>query len=149
MNAMSQQILPGRFNPYKAAYQPTEQSKRTKAKLAAFWESIKDTSPDLYQKHLKEERGSEASRILFEASLDDPEMIALMDDFSRQLDEMQTYAHSKEYTLLGIEPDATKRDIKNAYRRQARKLHPDKGGDAEAFKQMYAAYRKLLTIVKE
>jgi curved DNA-binding protein CbpA len=31
----------------------------------------------------------------------------------------------------------------------ARKLHPDKGGDPEAFKVMYAAYRKLLTIAKE
>jgi hypothetical protein len=149
MNAMSQQTLPGRFNPYKAAYQPTEQNKKSKAKLAAFWESIKDTSPDLYQKHVKEDRGSEASRILFEASLDDPEMLAFMDDICRQLDEMHAEAHHNEYALLGIEPGATKRDIKNAYRRQARKLHPDKGGDAEAFKQMYAAYRKLLTIVKE
>jgi DnaJ-domain-containing protein 1 len=56
---------------------------------------------------------------------------------------------AKEYTLLGIEPGATKRDIKNAYRRMARKLHPDKGGDPEAFKAMYAAYRKLLIVVKE
>lgn len=54
-----------------------------------------------------------------------------------------------DYALLGIEPGATKREITNAYRRQARKLHPDKGGDPEAFKTMYAAYRKLLTLVKE
>src|SRR5579884_3925506 len=45
-----------------------------------------------------------------------------------------------EYALLDIEPGATKREVKNAYRRKARKLHPDVGGDAEAFKQMYAAY---------
>jgi DnaJ-class molecular chaperone len=56
---------------------------------------------------------------------------------------------SNDYALLGIEPGATKREITNAYRRQARKLHPDKGGDPEAFKAMYAAYRKLLTLVKE
>jgi curved DNA-binding protein CbpA len=41
-----------------------------------------------------------------------------------------------------------KREVRNAYRRQARRLHPDKGGDPDAFKAMYAAYRKLLTIVK-
>jgi|GEM_PF-2292176 len=54
-----------------------------------------------------------------------------------------------EYTLLGVQPGATKRDIKNAYRRQARKLHPDKGGDAQAFQQMHDAYRRLLASVKE
>jgi hypothetical protein len=52
------------------------------------------------------------------------------------------------YTLLGIAPDATKRDIKNAYRRKARKLHPDAGGDDEAFKQLYSAYRKALAAAK-
>ena len=55
-----------------------------------------------------------------------------------------------EYTLLGIEPGSvTKRDVKNAYRRQARKLHPDVGGDDETFKHMYAAYRRVLASVKE
>jgi hypothetical protein len=56
---------------------------------------------------------------------------------------------AEEYAMLTIEPGATKRDIKNAYRRMARKLHPDRGGDPEAFKAMYAAYRKLLAIAKE
>jgi DnaJ-class molecular chaperone len=50
---------------------------------------------------------------------------------------------------MDIEPSATKKDIKNAYRRQARKFHPDTGGNDDAFKQMYVAYRKLLTLVKE
>ncbi len=51
---------------------------------------------------------------------------------------------SDKYALLGIEPGATKRDIKNAYRRKARKLHPDVGGDAESFKQLHETYRFLL-----
>jgi curved DNA-binding protein CbpA len=55
--------------------------------------------------------------------------------------------HLDDYALLGIQPGVTKRDIKNAYRRQARRLHPDKGGDAEAFKAMYAAYRRLLAAI--
>lgn len=49
-----------------------------------------------------------------------------------------------EYELLGVSHVATKREIRNAYRRKARKLHPDTGGDAEAFKQLYTAYRTLL-----
>ncbi|MBA3824715.1 MAG: DnaJ domain-containing protein [Ktedonobacterales bacterium] len=58
-------------------------------------------------------------------------------------------SHVGSYTLLGIEQGASKREIKNAYRRQARKLHPDKGGDEAAFKALYAAYRQLLTITKD
>jgi hypothetical protein len=41
-----------------------------------------------------------------------------------------------------------KKDVRNAYRRKARKLHPDVGGDAESFKQLYAAYRTLLKIAQ-
>jgi hypothetical protein len=48
--------------------------------------------------------------------------------------------------ILGLNQRDTlyKKDVRNAYRRKARKLHPDVGGDAEAFKQLYAAYRTLL-----
>jgi DnaJ-domain-containing protein 1 len=53
-----------------------------------------------------------------------------------------------EYTLLGVERDATKREIKNAYRRKARKLHPDAGGSDEAFKQLHDAYRRVLAFAK-
>ncbi len=55
------------------------------------------------------------------------------------------------YTWLGLEPsdDLTKREVRNAYRRQARKLHPDVGGNDEAFKQLHDAYRRLLAAVKE
>lgn len=56
---------------------------------------------------------------------------------------------ANEYTLLGIEQSATKREIRNAYRRKARKLHPDVGGDAEDFKRLYEAYRKVLKLAPE
>ncbi len=54
-----------------------------------------------------------------------------------------------ERELLGVEPSVTKREVKNAYRRKARKLHPDVGGDAEAFKQLYAAYRAVLKVAQD
>ncbi len=45
--------------------------------------------------------------------------------------------------ILGVDAKATTDDIKNAYRRLASKNHPDKGGDAEEFKKIQAAYDKL------
>jgi hypothetical protein len=58
-------------------------------------------------------------------------------------------SQSNEYPVLGLdfhEDVLTKREVKNAYRRQARKLHPDVGGDAESFKQLHTAYRRLLAV---
>lgn len=51
------------------------------------------------------------------------------------------------YALLGVTPQASDDDIKRAYRRMARELHPDStGGDAEAesrFKEVTRAYEVL------
>lgn len=47
------------------------------------------------------------------------------------------------YDLLGISQDASQEEIKRAYRRKARELHPDAGGDEEAFKEATRAYEVL------
>jgi molecular chaperone DnaJ len=51
------------------------------------------------------------------------------------------------YALLGVGPQATEDDIKRAYRRMARQLHPDRtGGDSAAearFKEVTRAYEVL------
>ena len=78
-----------------------------------------------------------------------PELQAIIDAAAIRI-RAATKPLVNEYTLLGIEPGSvTKRDVKNAYRRQARKLHPDVGGDDETFKRMHAAYRRVLASVKE
>lgn len=48
------------------------------------------------------------------------------------------------YSILGVERDATAADIKKAYRKKARELHPDYGGDEEAFKDLSIAYETLV-----
>jgi curved DNA-binding protein CbpA len=47
------------------------------------------------------------------------------------------------YETLGVKKDATKAQIKKAYRKKANVHHPDKGGDQEEFKALVVAYNIL------
>jgi len=47
------------------------------------------------------------------------------------------------YEILNINKNATINDIKKSYKDLARKYHPDKGGDAEKFKEISHAYEIL------
>jgi len=51
--------------------------------------------------------------------------------------------NTKFYKVLGIERDATDTEIKKAYKKLAIKLHPDKGGDEEKFKEVTHAFEIL------
>ncbi|KAL7533283.1 hypothetical protein ACHAXR_006034 [Thalassiosira sp. AJA248-18] len=50
---------------------------------------------------------------------------------------------TKLYETLGVEKDATKKDIRKAYMKLSRTHHPDKGGDEHKFKEVSAAYEIL------
>jgi molecular chaperone DnaJ len=47
------------------------------------------------------------------------------------------------YKILGVDKNATPEEIKAAFRRLAMKYHPDRGGDAEKFKEINEAYQVL------
>jgi DnaJ-class molecular chaperone len=51
---------------------------------------------------------------------------------------------STDAALLGVCSNATPTEIKVAYREKAMTTHPDKGGDAESFAELSAAYDRLL-----
>jgi molecular chaperone DnaJ len=47
------------------------------------------------------------------------------------------------YDVLGVKKDASSAEIKKAFRKLARKHHPDAGGDEEKFKELNSAYEVL------
>lgn len=49
----------------------------------------------------------------------------------------------KLYDILGLQKNAPNEDVKKAYKKQAVKYHPDKGGDPEQFKKISKAYQVL------
>ena len=44
------------------------------------------------------------------------------------------------YKTLGVNRNASQSDIKRAFKKQAMKHHPDKGGDAEKFKEIQGGF---------
>ncbi len=52
-------------------------------------------------------------------------------------------AQKDYYKILGVEKNASAEDIKKAFRKLALEHHPDKGGNAEKFKEVSEAYSVL------
>jgi molecular chaperone DnaJ len=52
-------------------------------------------------------------------------------------------ATANYYDILGVKKDASADEVKKAFRRLARKHHPDAGGDEEKFKEINEAYEVL------
>ena len=52
-------------------------------------------------------------------------------------------ANKDYYKTLGVDKGASQEDIKKAFRKLAMEHHPDKGGNAEKFKEVSEAYSVL------
>lgn len=56
------------------------------------------------------------------------------------------------YKILGVNPDASEKDIKKAYHQKAREIHPDKASspeEREKFEHEFAAISKAYNVLKE
>ena len=47
------------------------------------------------------------------------------------------------YEILGVSKNASQKEIKEAFYKLAHKYHPDKGGEADKFKEINEAYQVL------
>jgi len=54
-----------------------------------------------------------------------------------------TLGEREAYARLGLEPGADEATVRDAYRERVKDVHPDRGGDEEAFKRVAAAYERL------
>ena len=53
------------------------------------------------------------------------------------------------YDLLGVSKSADAEELKRAYRKRVKRLHPDHGGDERRFLILQAQFEQALTIVGE
>lgn len=149
MSGSSEQL--GKHNAFKAARleAKTARKNRDMSRADAFYNWAKSNEPEIYQRYVREEAWSVPAEAYWDAKEDEPSTLALWDELNALYDKGTQQQFNSELTLLGIEAGSTKREIRNAYRRKARKLHPDVGGNEEAFKQLHTAYRHLLATAKE
>ncbi|CAH1767605.1 755_t:CDS:2, partial [Entrophospora sp. SA101] len=79
----------------------------------------------------------------------DEESIAAAKNKVKKRLENDFSATKENYEILGLPETASEEEIKKAYRKLSVKLHPDRGGDAEKFKEMDNAYKQIMGGGKE
>lgn len=61
-------------------------------------------------------------------------------EFTPENDTLKLGYETEWYQVLGVNPNATREEIKNAFRSLARMYHPDVGGEPEQFRKIKKAY---------
>ncbi|SFS02873.1 DnaJ domain-containing protein [Halomicrobium zhouii] len=61
-------------------------------------------------------------------------------EFGTQVERDQVHPATAAFRELGLPAGATLEEVKRAYRRRVKEVHPDRGGDEDAFKRVREAY---------
>jgi DnaJ domain len=69
-------------------------------------------------------------------------------EFYVQLPEPREREVPECLAFLGLKPPATTAQVKRAFRKRSRQLHPDAGGDAERFRVLYEHYEAALSLTE-
>jgi hypothetical protein len=63
----------------------------------------------------------------------------------RRADRLGGLTRAEAYEVLGLDPTASDDEVRDAYRDQAKELHPDtEGGSADAFQELNDAYERIV-----
>lgn len=76
-------------------------------------------------------------------------LLQISQRYTTRLDELKKLSEELDYQYFGLDNSATEKDLDNAYRRFAKKMHPDKNGGTEEakvrFQKMKERYEGLKT----
>jgi hypothetical protein len=114
------------------------------------------TGPGLNDHELSEELGKDHANVLEESKAADTEVLKDVDNklsshvlqlswIKEKLEAELSFMRSRgAYTTLGVGPEASDAELARAYKLQALRLHPDRGGSTEAFQALQSAYERVL-----
>merc|ERR1711939_1166243 len=57
--------------------------------------------------------------------------------YHRRLEELKKLGDNLNYRYFGLEPGASEKDLDNAYRKMAKRMHPDKNGGTDEAKRRF------------
>jgi DnaJ-domain-containing protein 1 len=75
---------------------------------------------------------------------DAPWRNAAIDWRAEEIDSQTSDEVTRALRRLGLRVGASANDVRQAFRERARESHPDRGGDARAFRELLAAYETAL-----
>jgi hypothetical protein len=120
------------------------------------YQSSKIESFGLTDFELKDELQKEHARIVDDGKTADPDDLKERDDrisshvlqlswVKEKLEAEVNFMRSRgAYATIGVGPEASDAELARAYKAQALRLHPDRGGSTEAFQALQSAYERIL-----
>ncbi len=101
------------------------------------WDNLRDNGQDLYhylhETRMQEQRGTVTAESEYEK-------LRLPSG-----DEDVAVGEPPAYVVLGVDPEATDAEVKQAYRERVKEVHPDNGGSPEAFERVQNAREAMLS----